>query len=117
MGRLIGVSVNIDVVQSVVDFEMIEIVDGSTPYPTLLGLDWALDNYTIIDLNKRQMVFYVEDFKVTTPLDPTEGRRYVETTKRKELDNMYNMTTQMDDYMTPIVEGILVHVCQTQKRL
>jgi hypothetical protein len=49
VGRLTGVSVNIDGVRSVADFEVIEIVDGSTPYPTLLGLDWEFDNQTIID--------------------------------------------------------------------
>jgi hypothetical protein len=53
VGRLTGVSVNIDGVCSVEDFEVIEIVDGSTPYPTLLGLDWEFDNHTIIDLKKR----------------------------------------------------------------
>jgi hypothetical protein len=25
-------------------FEVIEIVDGTTPYPTLLSMDWAFDN-------------------------------------------------------------------------
>jgi hypothetical protein len=70
VGRLTRVSVNIDGVHSVADFEVIEIVDGSTPYPTLLGLDWEFDNQTIIDLKKRHMVFEVEDLKVTMPLDP-----------------------------------------------
>jgi hypothetical protein len=58
-------------------------VDGSKPYPTLLGLDWDFDNQTIIDLEKRKMIFEVEDSKVTMPLDPTEGRRYVEPTRGK----------------------------------
>jgi hypothetical protein len=31
--------VNIDGVRSVVDFEVIEIVDDSRPYPTLMGLE------------------------------------------------------------------------------
>jgi hypothetical protein len=101
------VSVNIDGVCSLEDFEVIRIVDGSTPYPTLLGLDWELDNHTIIDLNKRQMIFKVEDLEVTAPLDPTKGRRYVEPAKRKQLYNMYNMTTRMDDYVNPITEGVV----------
>jgi hypothetical protein len=37
IGRLKGVTVDLD-------FEVIEIIDGTTPYPTLLGLDWAFDN-------------------------------------------------------------------------
>jgi hypothetical protein len=64
IGRLTGVNVNIDGVHNIVDFEVIEIVDGSKPYPTLLGLDWDFDNQTIIDLKKRQMIFEVEDLKL-----------------------------------------------------
>jgi hypothetical protein len=80
---LIGVSVNIDGLHNVADFKVIEIVDGSTPYPTLLGLDWEFDNHTISDVNKSQMVFKVEDLKVIVPLDPTEGTIFVEPSKRK----------------------------------
>jgi hypothetical protein len=85
------VSVNIDGVRSVEDFEVIEIVDGSTHYPTLLGLYWELDNQTIIDKKKRKMVFEVENLKVTASLDPTEGRIFVESTQGKEIDNLCNM--------------------------
>jgi hypothetical protein len=42
--HLTGLLVNIDEVYSVVDFEVIEIVDDSQPYPTLLGLEWDFDN-------------------------------------------------------------------------
>jgi hypothetical protein len=73
IGRLTGVNVNIDGVHNTTYFEVIKIVDGSKPYPTLLGLDWDFDNQTIIDLKKRQMIFEVEDLRVTMPLDPTEG--------------------------------------------
>jgi hypothetical protein len=75
------VTVNIDGVCSIDDFEVIEIVDGNKPYPTLLGLDWDFDNQTLIDLKKRQMVFEAGDWKVTVPLDPTEGRIFVEPDK------------------------------------
>jgi hypothetical protein len=44
IGRLLGVNVNIDGVHSIIDFQVIEIVDGSNPYPKLLGLDWVFDN-------------------------------------------------------------------------
>jgi hypothetical protein len=86
---------------------VIDIVDGSTPYPTLLGLDWEFENHKIIELNKRQMVFEVEYLKFDTPLEPTEGKRYVEPTKRKELDNLYNMIAREDDYLNPTIEGVL----------
>jgi hypothetical protein len=107
VGRLIGVSLNIEGVQSVSDFEVIKIVDGSTPYPTLLGLDWEFDNQTIIDIKKIYMVFKLEDLNFTVPLDTTKRRRYVEPIKRKELDTLYNMTAWKDNYVNPIDEGIL----------
>jgi hypothetical protein len=39
IGILKGVTVDLDVVCTIADFEVIEIVDGTTPYPALLGLD------------------------------------------------------------------------------
>jgi hypothetical protein len=89
---LIGIPVNIDGVRSIADFEVIEIVDDSQPYPTLMGLEWAFDNHEIINLKRREMIFEVGDLKVTMPLDPTEGKRYIEPTKGNEIDNLYNMT-------------------------
>jgi hypothetical protein len=73
--------VNIDRVRNIVDFEVIEIIDDSQPYPALMGLEWAIDNHTIIDLKRREMVFEVGDLKFTTPLDPLEGKRYTESAK------------------------------------
>jgi hypothetical protein len=39
IGRLKGVTVDLDGVRTKAYFEVIEIVYGTTPYPTLLGLD------------------------------------------------------------------------------
>ena len=44
IGRLKGVTIDLDGVCTKEYFEVIEIVDGTTPYPTLLGLDWEFDN-------------------------------------------------------------------------
>jgi hypothetical protein len=44
IGRLKGVTVDLDGVHTKADFKVIEIVDDTTPYPTFLGLDWAFDN-------------------------------------------------------------------------
>jgi hypothetical protein len=44
--------VDIDGVRAFVDFEVIEIVDDSCPYPALLGIDWGFNNSTVIDLKK-----------------------------------------------------------------
>ena len=57
------------------------------------------------------MIFKVEYLKVTAPLDPTEKTRFIEPTKRKELDNLYNMTPWMVDYVNPTAEGVLIWNC------
>jgi hypothetical protein len=62
---------NIDGVRSVVDFEVIEILDDIKPYLELMGLECAFDNQAIINLKRREMIFEAGDLKVTAPLDPT----------------------------------------------
>jgi hypothetical protein len=44
IGRLKGVTVDLDGVRMKANFEVIEIVDGTIPYPTLFGLDWVFEN-------------------------------------------------------------------------
>jgi hypothetical protein len=105
---LIGVPVNIDGVCSVVDFEFIEIMDDSQPYPTLMGIEWEFYNQTIINLNRREMIFEVGDLKVIAPLDPTERKRYIEPTRGNEIDNLYNMNAWMDYYVNPTTNGVLI---------
>jgi hypothetical protein len=39
IGRLKGLTVDLDGVRTKANFEVIKIVDRTTPYPTLLGLD------------------------------------------------------------------------------
>ena len=42
-------------------FDLIDIVDDTNPYPTLLGIDWAIDNQTIINFKKRILSFEDEE--------------------------------------------------------
>ena len=44
IGRVKEVTIDLDGVRTKADFEFIEIVDSTTPYPVLLGLDWAFEN-------------------------------------------------------------------------
>jgi hypothetical protein len=44
IGRLKGVTIHLYGVHTKVDFEVIETIDGTTQYPTFLGLDWEFDN-------------------------------------------------------------------------
>ena len=71
-GRLEHVPVDIDEVRTFVDFEVIEIVDDSCPYLELLGIDWAFNNSTVVDLKKRRMTFEGDGLRFIEPLDPDE---------------------------------------------
>ena len=44
---------DIEGASTLVDFEVIEIVNDSNPYPTLLGIDWTTDMNRVINLKKR----------------------------------------------------------------
>jgi hypothetical protein len=97
-GRPEHVPVDIDRVRTFLDFEVIEIVDDTCPYPALLGIDWDFNNSTIVDLNRRRMKFEGDFLRVTTPMDPDEGHRYTEPIKEEdcayELENIYKLTAR-----------------------
>ena len=78
IGRLSQVPVDIEGLCTFIDFEVINIVDDKNPYPTLLGIDWAIDNQTIINFKKRVLSFENDEVRVVSPIDPLEGQRYVE---------------------------------------
>jgi hypothetical protein len=56
IGRLKGVTIDLDGVCTKEDFEYIEIMDDTTSYPALLGLDWVFENQAIINLKTRKIV-------------------------------------------------------------
>ena len=84
LGQLPQVPVDIDEVRGFADFEVIEIIGDSRPYPALLGIDWAIDNMVVIDLKKRQMTFEDKQIQVIAPLDPFQGPRYIEPIRAEE---------------------------------
>ena len=73
IGRLKGVIVDLDGVCTKFNFEVIEIVDGTTPYQTFLGLEWEFENQAIINLKMRKMTFESVEYKLVAPLDPSKG--------------------------------------------
>jgi hypothetical protein len=109
-GRLEHVPVYIDRVRTFADFEVIEIVDDSCPYPVLLGIDWAFNNSTV-DLKKRHMKFERDGLRVISPLDPYEGQRYIEPIREEyhtyELENIYKLIARQQDYINPTADGNL----------
>jgi hypothetical protein len=110
-GRLEHVPVDIDGVRTFAYFEVIEIVDDSCPYPALLGIDWAFNNSTIVDLKKRCMTFERDGLKVISPLDPDEGQWYTKPIREDDhayaLENIYKLTSRQQDYINPTTDGNL----------
>jgi hypothetical protein len=83
-GQLEHVPMDIDGVRTFSYFELIEIVDDSFPYPALLGIDWAFDNYTVGDLKKICITFERVGLRVIAPLDLDEGPRYTEPIREED---------------------------------
>jgi hypothetical protein len=109
IGRLKGVTVDIDGVRTKEEFEFIEIVYGTTLYPTLLSLYWAFENQTIINLKIRKITFESRDYRVIAPLDPSEGDRFVEPTclDLEEIDQLYRTNACEEDYVNPTADRAL----------
>ena len=58
------------------DFEVIEIIDDSNPFPALLRINWAFDNLAVINLKKKQMTFEGHNIRIIVPLDPSKAPQY-----------------------------------------
>ena len=111
IGRLSQVQVDIEGLCTFTNFEVINIVDDTNPYPTLLGIDWAMGNHTIINFKIRTQLFEDDEMRVVVSLDPLEGKRYIEPVFNEGqgdlLDNIYNVTTLKEDYINPTADGNL----------
>jgi hypothetical protein len=107
-GRLEYVPINIDGIRKFADFEVIEIVDDSFTYTTLLGIDWDFKNSTVVDINKRRMTFEGNGLKFIAPLDPNEGHTYTKPIREEdctyELENIYKLTSRQHDYINHITD-------------
>ena len=111
IGRLSNVLVDIEGLCTFIDFEVINIVDDMNSYPALLGIDWSIENQTIINFKKRILSFEYEEMRVVSPIDPLEGKRYVEPVYNEGqgdyLDQIYNVTAMQEDYINPAANGNL----------
>lgn len=98
MGRLQGITVDIEGLSTLVDFEVIEIVEDSNPYNMLLGIAWATDTNGVINLKKHKMIFEKKSLRIVVPLDPAEGLGYTESVcdydSDDELDYIYQINAQ-----------------------
>ena len=111
ISRLTQVTVEVKGLRTYVEFKVIDIVDGTNPYLTLLGIDWAIENHTIINFKKRILSFEDSEIRVVVPIDPLEGQRYVEPVhsegKENYLDQVYNIMSSKEDYINPTTDGSL----------
>ena len=73
IGRLSKVPLDIEGLCTFADFEVINIVDGTNPYPMLLGIDWTIDNQTIRNFEKMILSFEDDEMRVVSPIDALEG--------------------------------------------
>jgi hypothetical protein len=103
------VTFDLDGLRTKADFEVIEIMDDTTPYPTLLGLNWTFDNHAIINLKTRKMEFDSGEYRVIAPLDPSEGERVVEPTclDLEEIGQLYRKIARNEDYVNVTTDEIL----------
>ena len=84
-----------------------EVVDGGGSYPALLGIGWANDSMAIINFKKRILTFENKYTKAIAPMDPHEGRLYIELVKDevgRGWEHAYNI---FEDYIHPTVDGKL----------
>ena len=59
-----NVEVYFVVLKTFIDFEVIEIMGGPDPYPTLLGIEWDYGKYGVINLKNGTMNFEADGMKV-----------------------------------------------------
>jgi hypothetical protein len=76
-------------------------VYGTTPYPTLLVLDWVFENHAIINLKTRKMTFELGEYRFIAPLDPSKGERFVEPTcfDLEEINQLYKTIVREEYYV------------------
>ena len=73
------IEVDKSMVKNYVYFEVIYIMGDKYPYPELFGIDWAFENYKIIDLKKELMTFEVEGVRVIHPPEPYQGPSFIKS--------------------------------------
>jgi len=69
IGKLENVEIDVPGVKIVAGFEVIKIMGDRDPYPALVGIYWAYENYVVIDQKKDTMTFEADKIKVVQPLD------------------------------------------------
>ena len=108
MGRLQGVTINIEGTSAQADIEVIEIFDDNNPYYALLGINWATDMNGVINLKNHKLTFEKRSQCVVVPLDPADGERYNEPVCDDDSDDdlncIYKITAREQDWVNPTAD-------------
>ena len=107
IGWVSNLVVDVEGMRTHTNFNVIEVFNGEGSYPALLGVGWANDSMAVINFKKWMMTFENQDIRVIAPMDPDEGRRYIEPVKDevfKEWDHSYNI---FEEYIHPTADGEL----------
>ena len=111
IGRLTQVPMEVEGLRTYANFEVIDIINDTNPYPAVLVIDWEIDNQTIINFKKRILSFEDSKMRVFVPIDPIEGQCYVEPVhcegQENYLDQLYNIMSSKEDYINPTTDGNL----------
>jgi hypothetical protein len=103
------VEFNIKGVKKRDNFEVIDIINESDPYPALLGIEWPFDNNVKLNLKKRRIPFETDTLCIVTPLDPYEGSHYNELIDEDAwnlgIENIYKVMGCREDYINPTIYG------------
>ena len=70
--------VEVEGLRTYANFEVVDIVDDTNPYPALLGIDWEIENETIINFKKQILSFEYYKLRAVAQVDQLKGKRYVE---------------------------------------
>ena len=117
MGWPSQVQVDIEGLRTFEDIEVIDIVDDTTPYPALLGIDWEMENQLIINFKRMILSFEDDEMRVVATLDPLKGPRYVEPVFKEghgdHLGTIYIIIALWEDYINPTTDGNLSWKCES----
>jgi hypothetical protein len=72
---------------------------------------WDFDNHAIINLKTRKMIFEAMNFRVVSPLYPSDYDIYVEpvldSVLEDDVNQLYMTTAREEDYVSSTADGVL----------
>ena len=107
IGHISNLVFDVEGMKTYANFDVIEVVEDGVFYPTLLGIGWANDSMEVINFKRWVMTFENQDVRVIAPMDPQEGRWYIEPMRDeagRSWDHAYNISQY---YIRPTIDSEL----------